>query len=175
MKRRTERLRKFSTVIIASIILSIGGSGCKTALLESGGAYAPVQTNGLTGVVTATSAPDLPLLLTDSAWTLAYNGALVACEFEKANRVLLRTVAPSLKASMDGYRDKIWLVNRTWARARQAYLAHPVPAGLSGIQNAIAAMQQLAAATAATLPRNVPGVMLPPVPSANQFRDLALP
>ena len=84
-------------------------------------------------------------------------------------------VAPSLKQSMDGFCDQIWLVNRTWARARQAYLANPVPAGLNAIQTAIATMQQLAAATAATLPRNVPGVMLPPVPSANQFRDLALP
>ncbi len=51
----------------------------------------------------------------------------------------------------------------------EAYLANPVPAGLNDIQTAIAAMPQRAA-TAATLPRNVPRVGLPLVPSANQLQ-----
>ena len=142
---------KFSSLLL--ILLALGLTlGCNGKRLELGGAYAPATTNAA-GQLVATAAPDFTLLALDSTYDLAYQSALAACRFEKANRALLRQLDPNIKTRMDSVREMVWRIDGRWATARQAYLAQPVPANLDPIRQALAEMQRWNQTARSLLPK----------------------
>lgn len=144
-------MKKFRSFLAAGFFLlicaSISLTGCKTPQLESGGAYAPVDTNGV-----ATIAPDPVFYQVDAGFYLCYQAVDAAFTFERNNRALLWKLSPSIKHQLDGIRPLAWRAVTEYSAARAAYLGNPTPAGLSGLQAILAKVQQLQAAAAAVLP-----------------------
>lgn len=142
--------------------LTLGGWGCGGLghRLESGGAYAPVTTNA-TGEVTAATAPETVLFITDATYQFAYRTVLGVMQFELDHRQELLRLAPQVKAGLDALRPQVQDIDVRWARARQRYQAHPTPAGLTALQQVAAeltrllpvAQQELAPAFAALTPK----------------------
>lgn len=126
-------------ILLASFALVI--PACKTKL-EPGGAYSPVVTNA-DGTITPTQAPDVALALADQTYKFAYNTVMGVCELERNNRAELWKVSPKIKETLDQVRPVAVQIDQRWARARQAYLENPTPAGLTGIKLAIAEINRL--------------------------------
>lgn len=137
--------------LLFAVALIAFAPGCKNRL-QPGGAYAPAVVNA-DGSVTATAAPDMALFVLDASYDLAYNAVLTACRIEKQNRPLLRTIFPDLKKQMDKVRAAVWEIDQDWAKARAAYLAHPVPDNLPAIQRALTEMQRWNAVATTMLPK----------------------
>lgn len=146
MKNIFYRVRILSAVLLAATAL---GLGCK-AHLESGGAYSPVTTNATTGVVS--NSPDLPFYTADSAFWLAYTSLDTIFSIERNNREALFKISPEIKHSLDAIRPTALEVSQGYLRARQAYIAHPSPAGLTGVNLLLSKLQQLVIAAQAALP-----------------------
>jgi hypothetical protein len=123
-------------------------TGCGKATLESGGAYAPVDANGV-----AIVRPDLAFFEVDSAYDLAYSAVHAVFKFERDNRALLWKLSPDIKHTLDKARPQAVSANVRYAQARKAYLANPVPANLSTLQTILAEMQSLASAASAAVPK----------------------
>lgn len=123
-------------------------ASCKQARLEPGGAYAPVDANGA-----ATVQPDLAFYQADAAFDLAYSTVDAAFKFENDNRVLLWKVSPQIKHTLDQIRPQASSVVLEWAKARQTYLANPVPANLTPLQAILAKIQQLAVTAQSVIPK----------------------
>lgn len=136
---------------LIGLVLLIGAlsSGCK-AHLESGGVYSPVSTNAATGAVT--SSPDLPFYTADSAFWLAYTTLDTLFTIERDNRDVLFKVSPEIKHGLDAIRPTALQIAQGYLKARQAYIAHPTPEGLTGVNELLARLQQLVIAAQAALP-----------------------
>lgn len=124
-------------------MLSLTFTACKTPKLEAGGAYAQSVTNtvGTNLVITATS--DLTLYSADAAFELAYKTLDAVFLIERNNRQYLWNLSPNIKHTMDSIRVTAQQVVNEYADARTAYLAHPTPLGLTGVQAVLAKIQQL--------------------------------
>lgn len=140
-------------------------TGCGTPRLEQGGAYAPVDTNGV-----ATAAPDYAFFVVDSAYDLAYSAVDSVFTFERQNRAMLWAISPTIKHSLDNLRPQAWGIAVKYAKARAAYMANPVPANLTLLQQLLAEVQQLSATVQALLPQQAAtkpaATAAPPAPAA---------
>ena len=131
-------MRKYFGIMLAALM--IGAVGCKTATLETGGAYAP----------TATTA-NMPLYLADSAYKIAYDAVNLAFQTEFNNRAVLWKLSPKIKQTLDGIRPQAWDANVRWAAARAVYDAAPTAANLTTLQTVLQNMQTLSTAAQAAL------------------------
>jgi hypothetical protein len=131
--------------------------GCQ-ATLESGGAYAPIITNSVTGAVTLAQEPELAFYNVDAAYNLAYSTVDAAFNFERNNRALLWQISPGIKHSLDVIRPQAVSANLRYLAARSAYLANPVPAGLTQLQTVLAEVASLASAAQAAIAVQAPAV-----------------
>src|SRR5512146_615572 len=127
-------MKKLVLVLFAAIALV----GCGTTKLEPGGAYAPVDTNGV-----ATVQADYDFYIVDSAFGLAYDDTQTVLNFERTNRQMLWTSSPNITRSLDVVRGQSKDLKMRYALARVAYEANPVPANLSTLQSCLAKAQQL--------------------------------
>ena len=132
-------------VPIIALVACLGLSACKSTL-EPGGAYAPTTTNAVTGVITATQAPDMAFYNIDSAYLLAYSTANAAFDFERNNRAMLWKISPQIKHTLDTIRPQAVAANMRYLAARASYLANPVPAGLTQLQTILAEIGSIASA-----------------------------
>lgn len=149
----------FLPFLIVSLSLTLPlGLGCKKTL-EPGGAYSPVQTNATTGAVTA--APDIGFFTADSAFWAAFTTIDTVFTLERDNRALFESISPEIKHSLDKIRPTAVDVRNGYLKARQAYMAHPTPEGLQGIEEILAKLQQLAVAVSAALPQSSTNVLAP--------------
>lgn len=139
-------------------------AGCKAPQLEAGGAYAPLDANGV-----AIVAADPVFFEVDSAYDLAYSTIDGAFLFERQNRAALWQISPQIKHTLDAIRPQAWAVAVQYAKARQAYIANPVPANLSTLQSVLAHAQQLVATAQAVMPGKSP-----PVPQSGTATNLHL-
>lgn len=146
--------------VIITLLSAIVLVACRSTL-EPGGAYAPGQYVTVTnesGVVTthfiATAAPNKAFFVADASYDLAYSVIDAAFKFERDNRDLLWKVSPEIKNKLDEIRPKAWDLHVKWAKAREAYMAHPTPAGLTVIQRLLSELQSISAAAQAVLPHN---------------------
>lgn len=136
--------------LLAGIIvlaLSLGLTGCTTgnARLEPGGAYAA------TG-----QAPDFLFYAVDSSYELALAAFKTASKLEIDNRKTFWTISQDIKHTLDEIRPKALEVDRTYSRARGAYLKNPTADGLAGLQTILGQFQQLANAAIAAIPKQNP-------------------
>lgn len=129
------------------LTLLIGLSACK-ATLEPGGAYSPVDTNGV-----ATVQPDYAFYVADAAFNIAAGTVDAAFKFESDNRPFLWRASPQIKRELDKVRPQATAAMLQWAKARQAYMLNPVPANLSTLNTVLAKMQQISGAVSAVLPK----------------------
>lgn len=145
-------------VVLALLILPscLLLSACKGPQLEAGGAYAPLDANGV-----ATVAADPVFFEVDSAYDLAYSTLDGAFLFERQNRQALWAISPQIKHTLDSIRPQAWGVAVQYARARQAYITNPIPANLSTLQSVLAHIQQLLASAQAVLPSSKPTAPVP--------------
>lgn len=145
---------KNSLLLVGLLTLSLlpmAETGCKSTL-EGGGAYAPVTTN-VDGTVTPTQAPDKAFFVADAAFYLAYSAVDAAFTFERDNRSRLWDLDPNIKKSLDKVRPQAVQARNEYIHAREGYLLHPTPAGLSTIQTALAKIQQVRDAAQAVVPK----------------------
>jgi hypothetical protein len=148
-----------ATLPLAFACLGIGAAlgaavlfaGCGTAKLEQGGAYAPAVTNE-DGTVSAAAMPDYGFFITDSAFSLAYAAMDGAFTFERNNRAMLWQISPDIKHGLDKFRPQAYAVSLKYSLARQQYLLHPVPAGLTTLQTILEETQRLSESVLAALP-----------------------
>lgn len=129
-------------------LLAVGVIGCAMKKLEAGGAYAPVAADGTTQV-----APDLGFYAVDSAFDIAYSAIDGAFKFERDNRALLWKVSPQIKHTLDQIRPQAWEAAQRYAAARKVYMANPVAANLSTLQEVLARVQAVSQAALAALPK----------------------
>ena len=120
--------------------------GCK-ATLESGGAYAPLDTNGVAQVQ-----PDLQFYQIDAAYDLSYSVIDAAFRFERDNRNYLWQISPEIKHTLDSIRPQAAQANIEYLTARAQYMRTPLPTGLTTLQTILAKIQQIAQAAQAALP-----------------------
>jgi hypothetical protein len=150
------------TAILFSLILPamLLTSACSTPKLELGGAYAPMDTNGV-----ATAQADPIFFEVDSAYYLAYSTIDGAMTFERQNRAALWAIAPTIKHTLDSIRPQVWAGAVEYSKARQAYLANPLAANLSTLQSVLGRVQQLMAVATAVMPgkSNAAPIMALPV------------
>lgn len=139
----------FAGWLIISIAVTVALSGGCKSTLQPGGAYAPSLTNS---DGTVTSRPDMVFYTTDSAFNLAYATINTVFELERTNRELLFRLSPDIKHTLDRIRPSAVDVATRWAIARQAYIANPTQAGLTGLQDILAKLQQIAVSVQAALP-----------------------
>lgn len=127
-----KKLFVFASVLA---IVSMAGftTGCKTPTLEPGGAYAVTN-----------QVADTALFVADGAYQVAYKSLDFAFTFERANEALLWKMNPNIKHTMDKLREQAWSLNVQWSKARQAYVAQPIPSNMSALKTVLAHMQKLA-------------------------------
>jgi hypothetical protein len=150
------------TAVLLFVLLLFTGlivTGCGTARLEQGGAYAPVDTNGV-----ATAAPDYAFFAVDSGFDLAYSAVNSIFTFERQNRAVLWKISPEIKHTLDKVRPQAWGYAVQYAQARRAYLANPTPAGLTLLQTISAKVQQLGATVQVLVPQKT-GTTAGPAPA----------
>lgn len=142
-------MKRIFLAFLLSVPLIIG-LGCNKSTLAPGGAYSPitVSAEGVTN-----SAPDMALFVADSAYQLAYTAINAVFTVEYNNRELLFKTSPSVKHTLDGIRPDAVKANADYLAARAAYIAHPTPANLTGVQAVLAKIQQIATAAQAALPK----------------------
>jgi hypothetical protein len=136
-------LLSFLSIVSLTIML-----GCGAGSLQQGGAYSPVDTNGV-----ALVQPDLQFYQADAAFDLAYATIDAAFKFEFDNRALLWKTSPQIKRALDGVRPQATAAFIEWGKARQVYLLNPVPANLTVLQQILAKVQQLTLTAQSTLPK----------------------
>lgn len=134
-------------IALVAVVALLAGAGCK-ATLEQGGAYAPVDGSGA-----ALIQPDYGFFIVDSAFDLAYSSIDAAFTFEYSNRVMLWRISPDIKHGLDSIRPQAVEIRNEYIKARAAYMANPVPAGLDQLQALLAKVQQLASTATALLPK----------------------
>src|ERR1051326_471756 len=135
--------------------------GCTSTRLEPGGAYAPVDTNGL-----ASAEADFDLFAVDSAYSLAHDAAGAGFKFERDNRLGLWKVSPAIKHGLDEARAQVKVVNLNYAVARTAYLANPGPTNLATLQGILQKAQQITSAAQAVIAnQGTPGTGPPATPA----------
>jgi hypothetical protein len=135
---------KLGVVLLLCLGIGFGAVSCGKTL-EPGGAYAP-----------AGQVPSLAFFEADSAFDLAYATVNAAFTFERDNRDLLWRTSPQIKHTLDEIRPKAWEWAKSYATARKAYLANPVPSGLPPLEQALSEIQRLAATALAALPQKTP-------------------
>lgn len=104
------------------------------------------------GVVSLAVQPDYAFFIVDSAFDLAVSALDAAFTFERVNRAMLWKVSPDIKHGLDQVRPVAVQVKVDYAKARAAYMANPVPANLTILQQVLARAQQAAATAEAILP-----------------------
>jgi hypothetical protein len=146
------KFNKWTLGLAAIAAIALAVCGCKTKL-EPGGAYAPGVSQIVTNVdgtvstnFTATAAPDIAFYYADAAYNTAYAMADGVFKWEMQNEKALWKLNPKIKHTLDDLRPKVWAIHVQWAKARQAYLANPIPANLNIYQRIVAQIQSLAAA-----------------------------
>lgn len=144
----------FALCLTALVVFSF--TACNKTTLAPGGPYSYSQTNQ-DGTVTVVS--DLQLYQADVSFRTAYLAAYTVCNIEFQNRNYFYSISPSIKHAIDKIRPLIWQAQVDYTTARTAYLAHPTPAGLSGVDGVVAKIQQLLiAVTAALGTTNAPSI-----------------
>jgi hypothetical protein len=138
--------RRKLPVALLAIGLSIGliAPGCGS--LEPGGAYAPVDTNGV-----ATAQPDKVFYTVDASFELAYKSLDFIFAFEASNRNLLWRISPEIKRGLDVVRPKAVQLRDEYILARIVYKANPVPANLDALKAALEKIEQLLATAQAVM------------------------
>lgn len=124
--------------------------GCHTPQLAPGGAYAPVDTNGV-----PTQAADPALYLADSAYNLAHSTMDLVFTYEYNNRATLWKISPSIKQNLDLIRPQAVLANSDYLRARAGYMANPTKANLDTLNAVLGKLQQITQAAQAVLPQAI--------------------
>lgn len=122
-------------VICCALALFGGGATCRQSRLEPGGAYATTNT-----------VPDLQFYQVEATFALAYATIDTAFKFEKDNRQTLWALSPDIKHGIDKIRPDATAYRNLYIAARKAYLANPVPTGLSNLQSTLLKIQQIAVA-----------------------------
>ncbi len=133
--------RIFSAILLSiSLALFAGCSGGCKSHLETGGAYAQVNTNadGTTNVVA-----DLPFEIADQSYKTAYDIVDGVLAYERNNRTALLAISPKFKADLDKVRPVAKDIDHRWAVARQAYKMGPSPTGLKDIAGILSEFQRL--------------------------------
>jgi hypothetical protein len=146
MKQFTSKFATL-TLCLSLVGVAIALSACKTPQLEPGGVYTTVTTNGVTVAVSG----DVALFTVDTAFGFAYDALDAAFLFEKQNRDVLFKLSPKIKATLDNIRPDAVKARNDFFTIRAAYIAHPTPAGLTGLEAALGKMQQLLATANAAL------------------------
>jgi hypothetical protein len=144
-------MKRKLTSLLAIFAVAMIGLACFTACqatLAPGGAYAPANTNGV-----ATVQPDMEFYIADAAYQIAWQGMNGIFEFERDNRETLFQLSPSVKHTLDQIRPNAVTANKEYLRAREAYKANPVAAGLTPLQTALAKIQQLFKTAQAAVPQ----------------------
>ena len=144
------KLRRYTLSLLLCAPFLIGAT-CKEARLEPGGAYAPIVTNAATGVVSTNS--DLAFYQIEASYAAAYAAIDGLFKFEADNEKALWAISPNIKLTLDKIRPDAWEANKSYHKARKAYLAVPVPANLTVLQQVLARMNQLLAAATAVMPK----------------------
>jgi hypothetical protein len=166
--------------LFLAISLAFLSSGCawfsgKTAQLEVGGAYAPLDVSAHTNeagqveiVTNAVRAPDFAFFAADSAFDLAESAVQGVFKFELTNRVWLWSVSPQIKHSLDKIRPAVWDAIGKYTTARAAYVANPTPEGLATIQGIAQQLKTIADMAQAVIaqPKPVTQIGLQPTQSA---------
>lgn len=150
-------MRLFAARLLLAALLVGCQSGAK---LEPGGAYAPTNTPGGVppgaapgGGTGGTPQGDYGFFVADASYQLAYSAIDAVFQFELDNRTNLFRLAPGIKHELDKIRPDALQVNNNYLAARDAYMAHPTPAGLNGLQTIVKKLEQLGAAAKALLPK----------------------
>lgn len=141
-------MKKLFLTIIGAAMLLLPFTGCQSAKLESGGAYAPANQEGQ-----PTQAPDLAFFTIDAAFKIAYSAVDAAFQFEHDNRLQLWRLSPEIKKTLDDIRPKADEAVRRFALARAAYIANPTPTGLDLLQTILQKTQALSESVLAVLPK----------------------
>src|SRR5678815_4577228 len=136
---------------MAAMVIALSLIGCASGKLAPGGAYHPTDTNGV-----AISAPDAAFFAVDSSYRIAYNTVDTVFLFENDNRAMLWALSPTIKHTLDNIRPQAVAANVEYHKARDAYIANPVPANLDLLKQVLAKMQQLTATATAVLPKGNP-------------------
>ena len=88
----------------------------------------------------------------DSAFDSAVSALDAAFTFERVNRAMLWKVSPDIKHALDRVRPQAVQVKVDYAKARAAYMANPLAANLTALQQVLGRAQQIAAIGTAVLP-----------------------
>lgn len=120
--------------------------GCGKATLESGGAYAPANTNVVDTAVAVS------FYNTDLSYKVAWSAINTVFEFERNNRALLWNLSPNIKKTLDEIRPQAVAANAKYLAARQAYLDTPDQPGLDILHTILADLQKLVASVQVVLP-----------------------
>lgn len=143
-------MKRTFTTFLAVLALCAVFIGCKTPTLEPGGAYAPVDTNGV-----PTLLPDVGFYTTDAAYRVVHSAGMMIFDYEKENRATLWKLSPNIKKELDKIRPEFWQWNGFYLRARNGYMLHPTPAGLDAMNTALAKLRQVSDASQAVIPQLV--------------------
>jgi hypothetical protein len=141
-------MKKLITLLSCTVLLCGAVIGCKSPKLELGGAYAPVGPDGVARI-----APDVGFFAVEASFKLAHNAIRTVFDFEMENEAMLWRISPEIKRTLDKVRPQVNDAILVYARARDAYLASPTPAGLSNLEFALAKVKQLALAAEAAVPK----------------------
>lgn len=151
------RLKLIILPVLAALLV-----GCAHRL-EPGGAYAPtmlVLTTNAGGLLitnqVATIAPDYAFFICDSLYGFAKSTMDLAFKTERDNRLVFWRLSPDIKHALDKIRPSAFDADVAYLKAREAYLASPVPANLTALETALARLQSLSTAAAAVLPKGTP-------------------
>ncbi len=140
------------SMLAASALLTIILQGCATRL-ETGGAYAPAPiTNEVTGVVTASPAPDPGLFAVDTTADFLFTTIQAVFKLERDNRNLFWKISPNIKHTLDGIRPQAKQAVEDFGKARTVYLANPTPAGLSTLDTILGQLKAFSSAVQAVIP-----------------------
>lgn len=133
-------MKKLSVIFL--IILA--SFGCHKTL-EPGGAYAPTNT-----------VPDMAFYVSDAAFSAAQASLDAAFTWERQNRLFLWSVSPAIKHGLDKIRPDATTAVKDYLIAREAYRAHPTPAGLDKLTTILTKLQQIQGAAWAVSTNNIP-------------------
>lgn len=149
-------LKHLSLSICLTALMVVGFLGCGKTTLAPSGPYTSTYTN-VDGTITTVS--DLQLYQADLAFQTAYRAAFTVCNIEFQNRNYFYSLSPSIKHAIDKIRPLIWQAQVDYTTARTAYILHPTPTGLTGVDEVVSKIQQLLiAATAALGTTNSPSI-----------------
>jgi hypothetical protein len=137
-------------IVTIALAVTCALSGCAHKL-ELGGAYRPATTNAA-GILVDSTSPDYGFFVVDLAFSTAYSAIDAALTFERNNREMLWKVSPDIKHNLDAIRPVAWDITVRYAKARKQYLANPLPAGLTTLQNVLGEIQKIAGVAARAVP-----------------------